>query len=212
MSTLVELLILLTSNFQIKVDKAFNIRPITKNDAAATLNIYKYYVEKTAVSFEYEPPTAEEWEQRIALVTVEYPWLVCEVEAEIVGYAYGTSHRYRSAYLWSVETAIYLSEKFHGKGIARPLYQALFDILRLQGYVNVYAGVTIPNDKSVAFHKSMGFSDVGTFKKIGFKFGEWHDTRWFQMHLVDHRGKPGRRYTFKEVQEMDEIREVLNKH
>jgi L-amino acid N-acyltransferase YncA len=168
----------------------FNIRLINLNDAQATLEIYRPYVEKTIISFEYDAPDMEEWEKRIRTITAEYPWLVCEHNGEVIGYAYASKHRYRTAYSWAVESTIYLSEKFHHKGVAAILYEALFQLLWLQGYVNVYAGVTVPNIKSEKFHLSSGFYDVGYFKKIGFKFGAWHDTRWFQRHLAEHPDNP----------------------
>ena len=168
----------------------FHIRLITLNDAAATLEIYRPYVENTIISFEYEAPGLEEWKNRITTISAEYPWLVCEHENQIVGYAYGCKHRYRTAYSWAAESSIYLSEKFHHKGIARLLYETLFEIMKLQGYVNVYAGITMPNAKSEKFHEAMGFCDVGYFKNIGYKFGAWHDTRWMQLHLTDHLSDP----------------------
>ncbi|HEY0677561.1 MAG TPA: GNAT family N-acetyltransferase [Chitinophagaceae bacterium] len=164
----------------------FIIRPIRLEDAKYTYEIYRPYVEDNITSFEYVMPSPEEWEARIGSITAEYPYVVCEHNNEVIGYAYGTRHRYRTAYSWSVESAIYVSEKFHSSGVARILYETLFALLKLQGYVNVYAGVGMPNDKSEKFHRSMGFYDVGVFKKIGYKFGGWHDTKWFQMHLIDH--------------------------
>lgn len=166
------------------------IRLIDMRDAAATLTIYRPYVEHTIISFEYEAPTLAEWETRIKTNTSEYPWLVCEIDNEIAGYAYGSKHRYRTAYSWSPEATIYVSEKFHGSGIARLLYETLFALLKLQGYVNVYAGVGLPNAKSETFHQALGFNEIGIFKKVGYKHGAWHDTRWFQLHLVAHPDNP----------------------
>ena len=170
----------------------FKIRLINFNDAAATLEIYRPYVENTIISFEYEVPTLQEWETRIKTNATEYPWLVCEYNNEIVGYAYGSKHRYRTAYSWSPESTVYLSDKFHRLGLARILYETLFDLLKLQGYVNVYAGVGLPNAKSEEFHLALGFYEIGVFKKIGFKLGAWHDTRWFQLHLVEHPDNPAK--------------------
>lgn len=178
---------------------SFNLRLILPGDAAATLDIYRPYVEKTIISFEYDPPSMNEWQTRIENITAEYPWLVCECNDVIIGYAYASKHRYRTAYSWAVESTIYLSEDFHQKGIASILYQTLFELLRLQGYVNVYAGVTIPNIKSEQFHLAMGFYEIGYFKKIGYKFGQWHDTRWFQLHLVDHPAEPTKPLPLAEI-------------
>jgi L-amino acid N-acyltransferase YncA len=191
------------------ISNEFTIRPIKLEDAKATLEVYKPYVENTVISFEYDIPSQEEWESRIKTIIAEYPWLVCEYKGEIIGYAYGSKHRYRTAYSWSAESTIYLAEKFHRKGIARVLYETLFNILRLQGYVNVYAGVTVPNAKSEEFHQALGFYEVGTFKKIGFKFGAWHDTRWFQLHLADHNDNPVKPKTINEIQDTQDFMAIL---
>jgi phosphinothricin acetyltransferase len=171
----------------------------------ACREIYRPYVEKTIISFEYEVPSVEEWEKRIAANTAEYPWLVCECKGEIIGYAYGSKHRYRTAYSWSPESTIYLREDFHGKGIAKILYTTLFDLMRLQGYVNVFAGVGMPNDKSENFHKACGFYEIGVFKKIGYKFGAWHDTKWFELNLGEHKPDPVRPKWMEEVKNMEEF-------
>jgi L-amino acid N-acyltransferase YncA len=162
----------------------FNIRAIETADAAGTLEVYRPYVEKTTISFEYNVPSLHEWQTRIETNTKEYPWLICEYDNRMIGYAYGSKHRYRTAYMWSPESTVYLNEKFHGLGIARLLYQSLFEMMKLQGFVNVYAGVAIPNNKSESFHKAMGFEEIGIFRNIGYKFGNWHDTRWFQKQLT----------------------------
>jgi L-amino acid N-acyltransferase YncA len=172
------------------MNQEFKIRPITLNDAKATLEIYRPFVEKTIISFEYEAPSLAEWEERIKTNTNDYPWLVCAYKNEVIGYAYGSRHRYRTAYSWSPESTVYVSEKFHRLGIAKILYTTLFGLLKVQGYVNVYAGVGMPNVKSEEFHQALGFTELGTFKKIGYKFGAWHDTRWFQLHLTAHPDNP----------------------
>src|SRR6476646_1809305 len=124
------------------------IRMIDLNDAEATLNIYTYYVEHTAISFEYTAPTLQDWKERIQTNTENYPWIVCEVNDEIIGYAYSSQHKSRTAYQWSVDSAIYFSKDFHSRGFGSLLYNTLFDILRMLGYVNVIAGITMPNEKS----------------------------------------------------------------
>ncbi|HTB26699.1 MAG TPA: GNAT family N-acetyltransferase, partial [Puia sp.] len=135
----------------------FTIRLVTENDAKLVLEIYKPYILDTIITFEYEVPTLEEFIRRIKTVSSEYPWLVCLLGNKIVGYAYAGRHRDRTAYQWSVDAAVYLSPAVHRKGIARILYESLFSILRLQGYYNVYAGISLPNEKSTGFHKAMGF-------------------------------------------------------
>jgi phosphinothricin acetyltransferase len=161
----------------------YKIRLATTADAEATRNIYAPYVLNTAISFEYEVPTVEEFKKKIEKITAQYPWLVCEYDGGIVGYAYGSIHRDRTAYQWSPEATVYLNEKFHRKGIARVLYSTLFEILKMQGYFTAFAGVLVTNKKSVEFHRAMGFEDIGLFKNIGFKLGEWHTNLWMQYEI-----------------------------
>lgn len=168
----------------------FSIRLISENDAREVLEIYKPYVLNTIVSFEYEAPSPDEFLLRIQNNILEYPWLVCLHGNKIIGYAYATKHRYRTAYQWSCESSVYLLPECHGKGIAKILYEALFSILKTQGYFNVYAGVSLPNKKSVGFHLSFGFKKVGIYKKVGYKFNKWNDVEWFQFQLHDHITNP----------------------
>jgi len=188
----------------------FRIRLINLNDAKSTLAIYKPYVQNTIISFEYDVPPLDDWELRIKTITAEYPWLVCEYNNEIIGYAYGSKHRYRTAYSWSPESTVYLSQEFHRLGIARILYQTLFALLKLQGYVNVYAGVGLPNVASETFHQALGFYDIGIFKKVGYKHGAWHDTRWFQLHLMAHPDNPPFPKKLSEIENIEDFRNVLN--
>ncbi len=168
------------------MDPKYSIRLITERDADEVLSVYKYFVDNTIVSFEYEAPTRDEYLQRIITNTEKYPWLVCLRNNEIVGFAYGSTHRYRTAYQWSPESTIYLSPGFHTKGIGRILYETLFLLLKLQGYYNVFAGITLPNEKSVGLHRALGFEEVGIFRNIGYKHGNWHHTHWFQLDLTEH--------------------------
>ncbi|HKP33100.1 MAG TPA: GNAT family N-acetyltransferase [Chitinophagaceae bacterium] len=186
------------------------IRLITEDDAAATLEIYRPYVENNVISFEGETPTLDEWKAKIKNILAEYAWLVYEHEGEIVGYAYASRHRYRTAYNWSAESTIYMKEGFHRKGVGKILYKKLFEVLKLQGYVNVYAGVTMPNEKSEQFHLAVGFYEVGYFRKIGYKLGGWHDTRWFQLHLTDHQKKPVELRSINELKDTVEFKKIFD--
>lgn len=169
-----------------RMNSYYKIRLITEDDIAAALEVYKPYVLNTAITFEYEVPTIAEFTHKVKTISTGYPWLVCEHNNEIIGYAYGSLHRARTAYTWSPESTVYMDGRFHGRGVARVLYETLFEILKLQGYINVYAGVGIPNEKSEAFHEALGFYELGIFRKVGYKLGKWHDTRWFQLHLAEH--------------------------
>ena len=134
----------------------------------------------TVVSFETEPPSAGEMAERIRAAHV---WLVAEREGKVVGYAYGGTHRTRGAYNRTVEVSAYVERSAHRSGIGRELYLALFDELKRRGYRLLVAGVTLPNEESMGFHQALGFSRVGIFKNIGFKFDNWWDVGWWQLDL-----------------------------
>ncbi len=191
------------------MNNQFEIRLINESDVTATLEVYKPYVLNTIISFEYKVPALEEYLQRIKTNTSEFPWLVCLQNNIIIGYAYASKHRYRTAYQWSPESTVYMSSEFHRKGVARILYETLFSLLRLQGYFNVYAGVGLPNEKSVGFHKALGFEEIGVFKKVGFKLGNWHDTQWFQLHLSEHINNPPAPKTIHQVVESESFKMIL---
>jgi L-amino acid N-acyltransferase YncA len=186
------------------------IRLIKESDAEAVLNIYKYYVDHTIISFEYEAPTFEEYVQRIKTNTENYPWLVCLHENKIIGFAYGSVHRYRTAYQWSPESTIYLTPDFHARGIGTILYETLFSLLKLQGYYNVFAGVALPNEKSVAFHKALCFEEIGIFRNVGYKHGNWHHTQWFQLTLQEHKMSPAKPKKMEEIISMNEFSAIIN--
>lgn len=162
------------------------IRLATPADTAAILEIYSPFILNSGITQETELPTLKVFQQRIISTLEERPWLVCELEGEIAGYAYAGRHRERKGYQWSVEPSVYINEKFYRHAVAKALYTALFDILKLQGYVNAYAVITLPNEKSVAFHEKFGFSYLTTYKKIGYKLGQWHDVGWWELSINPH--------------------------
>lgn len=167
-----------------------HIRPATPADAPAMLAIYAPYVEQTTVSSEYEAPSLEEFCTRIRQVTAKLPWLACEIDGKIAGYGYASPHRTRAAYQWSVETSIYVAPEFHRRGIASALYEALFELLRMQGYYNIFVGITSPNERSMKFHKSMGFIISGAYQNSMYKFGQWRDVLWMGKQLRAHDSVP----------------------
>jgi phosphinothricin acetyltransferase len=158
------------------------VRPATPDDCEQVRAIYEPYCH-TPISFELEPPPASEMRRRLEKTLVHFPWLMCESDGETLGYAYAGAHRERAAYHWSVDTSVYVRAGRHRAGIGRTLYRALFEILPLQGYVNAYAGVTLPNPASVGLHTAMGFELVGVYRQVGYKCGVWHDVGWFQRPL-----------------------------
>jgi phosphinothricin acetyltransferase len=140
-------------------------------------------VRDTVISFETEPPDAADMGRRIAAVGERFPWLVASDASGMLGYAYAGEHRSRAAYRWDVDVAVYLDPRAHRRGIGRALYRRLFALLRLQGYVNAYAGIALPNAASVGLHEAMGFVPVGVYKGVGYKQGAWHDVGWWGLLL-----------------------------
>lgn len=159
------------------------VRPAVAHDAAAVAAIYAPYVTETSISFEETAPSTEEMAARIAKCQTRWQWLVGEVDGVVVGYAYGSQHRERHAYRWSVEVSAYVDPQQHRKGIGRVLYEALLPELADKGFCNAYAGITMPNEPSVKLHTAMGFTSIGIFRSVGWKFGRWHDVAWFQREL-----------------------------
>lgn len=159
------------------------IRLVNENDTLQMLAIYAPIVRETAISFEVEPPSAAEFQQRIKSYQQQMPWLVCEIDQEVVGYAYASPYRTRAAYQWSVESSVYVSPNYRRQGIAKALYSSLFKLLQLQGFYNVVAAIALPNQPSVAVHEAVGFSPVGVLRRVGYKFGQWHDIGFWQLSL-----------------------------
>lgn len=189
----------------------YNIRLITPADAEAALAVYAPYVLHTANTFEYEIPSVDDFRTKIEKITAQYPWLVCEYDGEIVGYAYGSTHRERAAYQWSPESTVYISDKHHRKGIARVLYNTLFALLQQQGYINVFASVLVTNVNSVEFHRAYGFEEIGLFKNIGYKLGEWHTNLWFQYTLQEHVIDPSVPIPITKLLNDEELKIIINK-
>ena len=159
------------------------IRTARENDAAALLDIYEPYVRTTMVTFEVDVPTVEDFAGRIKKTLAQYPYLVAELDGEIVGYAYASRFRTRAAYDWSAETSVYVRMGLHRGGIGSALYHALEDGLRKIGIVNLVACITYPNPESVSFHDKFGYRRVGVMEKIGYKAGKWLDVIWMQKTI-----------------------------
>lgn len=163
----------------------FKIRIARVEDAREILDIYRPYIEESATSFESVLPSVNEMEGRIRNCLEEHCWLVWEDEGRIRGYAYASQYHPRAAYRWTAEVSIYIDKQYHGRGAGKILYQALFQILRLQGYYNAYACICLPNDASVGIHESFGFKLAAHDHQIGYKFGQWWDTGWWELFLKD---------------------------
>ena len=161
------------------------IREASAADGPAVAEIYAPFVRGSTISFEATEPDGEEMASRISRAEDAYPWLVCESEGEVLGYAYGSAHRGRAAYRWAVEVSVYVGESSHRSGVARGLYTSLLQILRLQRRCLALAGITLPNPASVGFHEALGFESFAVYRNIGHKHGAWHDVGWWQLQLGD---------------------------
>lgn len=161
------------------------IRDATAADAEACAAIYAPYVTETCISFELDPPDEVEMARRIASSQRMHGWLVAEQDGRVIGYAYGSTHSARAAYRFTADVSVYLDLDTRGSGTGRLLYDELLALLADRGIRMVCAGVTLPNERSERFHRSTGFEPVGIYRKIGWKFGAWHDVLWLQKEIGD---------------------------
>jgi phosphinothricin acetyltransferase len=174
------------------------IRTVASEDAAQIAEIYRPYVEKTAISFEESPPSPEEMADRIAKVSAFFPWLVFEEGSEVLGYAYASRYRERAAYRWSLESSVYVREGSTGRGIGSALLSVLVELLRELGYVKFYAVITPPNPASVAIHKKLGFAPLCRFSDTAFKGGTWQAIDWMELTLRETPAIPAEPTAFPE--------------
>ena len=174
-----------------------SIRLVTESDVPALLQIYGGYVRTSAVTFEYDVPTEQEFRSRIEKTLEKYPYFAAESDGVILGYAYAGAFRTRPAYGWAAELSIYLSPEARGKGLGRMLYETLERSLRRMGIVNLYACISWPETEdeyldrnSHDFHAHMGFVTVGQFHRCGYKFGRWYDMIWMEKIIGEHTCPP----------------------
>ena len=157
-----------------------NIRIATPEDAFAIQNIYRYYVDNTAITFELEVPSVKEFQERITKTLERYPYLVAEEEGEVIAYAYD----------WSVEMSVYVQRGIHGKGVGTALYEKMEELLKKQNIVNLFACITHPNAESEAFHAARGYEKKAHFEQCGYKLGKWWDIVWMQKVIASNEGTP----------------------
>ncbi len=184
------------------------LRTAEKQDIPDILEIYTHYVTKTAVSFEFQPPSPEVFAQKFDETRRKFPWLICEVNGAVAGYAYSKNFRQDAAYAWSAEISVYIGNDYQRKGIATFLYQCMERLLVLQGYYTVYAGVTASNEKSLKFHKTLGFKEAGLYHNVGYKLGAWHDVVWFEKKLREYKADPWPPTKFSML-DIDEVNTIL---
>jgi len=185
------------------------IRFATPADAAAVVEIYGPFCQDSPITFETERPAVTEIETRIRKIVERFPWLICENQSEVLGYAYAGPHRDRAAYRWSVDVAIYLSEKGRGQGFGTALYTVLFKLLKIQGYFRAYAGITLPNPGSIRLHQRLGFEPVGVYQQVGYKANAWHDVSWWALSLQPANRPPTEALLIREALEREDFRAVV---
>ncbi len=176
------------------IDKSkISIRAARPEDASDLLEIYRPYIEKTAITFEYDVPSVEEFRNRIIRITKKYPYIVAEYDGTILGYAYTHEFYGRAAYDWSVETTVYIGMEYRKMGIGKLLYEEIEKISRRQNILNLYACISFPDvddeyltRNSIEFHEHMGYRFIGEFRKCGYKFDRWYNMAWMEKMLGEH--------------------------
>ena len=181
------------------------VRAAVPRDAERLLEIYIPFVisedsSLSNVSFELEAPSLEEFRQRIVDISAKFPYLVAQVGDELWGYVYCHPYRERLAYQWSVEVTIYLAPVGQGKGLGRVLYEAMEEILRLQGITMAYSCITLGNEHSIKMHEALGYRLIGTFSKSGYKNGQWLDTVWLEKELQPCPAQPENMRSWRELE------------
>ncbi|MDR2196758.1 MAG: GNAT family N-acetyltransferase [Coriobacteriales bacterium] len=166
------------------------IRMAVAEDAAAILAIYRPFITDTAITFVSTLPMVDDIARKMADIQTHYPYLVCDLDGQVVGFAYANWVRPHEPYRWNAELSIYVSPDHHGRGIATALYTALLQILKIQGFCNLYAVITLPNDASIALHRRFGFKELAVHEADGYKLGAWRDVLWMQ-HRIEGASDPG---------------------
>jgi L-amino acid N-acyltransferase YncA len=187
----------------------FVVRPAAPADAASILAIYAPFCDSTVVSFEETAPTEVQMRERIIKILHAFPWLVGEINGRVAGYVYASQHRERAAYRWSVDVAVYVDPSYRRRGLGRSLYDALFAILREQGFFRAYASITLPNESSVGLHESAGFLPLAVFPGVGYKLGNWLDVGWWHRELQPSVAMPAMPRSFHEIQNSQVVLDIL---
>jgi len=173
-------------------NELITIRMAAEDDAEGILAIYAPYVTDTAITFEYDIPTIEDFAERIKRTLMKYPYLVAILDKKIVGYAYASIFKDRAAYDWAVEMTVYVRQDCKAKGIGKNLYIALEEMLEKQNIINLNACIAYPNPVSIGFHQDMGYKTVGHFTKCGYKFETWYDMVWMEKLIGKHPVPPNK--------------------
>jgi phosphinothricin acetyltransferase len=166
------------------------IRLAEKRDVAGILEIYSPFILDTSVTFEEIVPDEVSFWERIQGIMEELPFLVCEIDGRVAGYAYASAYRSRASYRWSKEVSVYIHPDFYRRRVAQALYTSLNEMVRYQGIADLLAIITMPNESSVAFHEHFGYRKCGEFSKVGYKLGQWQTVGWFELFLQDEIQSP----------------------
>lgn len=185
-------------------EPGFRIRAAVEDDGPSLAAIYAPAVLGTAISFELVPPTPSEMSARVVRGSSDFPWLAAFDEHEVLGYAYAGAFRTRPAYRWTAEVSVYVRDGCRGRGVGKGLYKSLFACLRLQGFKTVVAGATLPNIASVSLHERLGFTPVGVYHNVGYKFGRWQDVGWFELALQELDEPPAEPRRFADIRHTPE--------
>lgn len=182
------------------------IRPARAEDAPAIAAIYGHYVRETAVTFACHEYSADDYAAQIA--EGHYPFLVCEEEGQVMGFAYAGAFRVKEAFRWDVELTIYLRPGSEGRGLGAKLMDGLLKLLRRQGYLLAYSCITLPNERSIGLHKHFGFEELGVFPRTGYKLGAWRDVIWLQLFLGEYSDSPAEPTPFHAL-DKTEVQRIL---
>lgn len=161
-----------------------SIRDCTAADVPRVCDIYNHYIRETVVTFEETPLPVAEMARRVAEVQKRFPWLVIESEGTVLGYAYASLWKTRSAYRHAIESTIYLAADAVGRGLGKTLYGTLLDRLPQCDVHRVLGCIALPNEPSVALHEKLGFTKIGIFDEVGLKFGRWVDVGYWELRLA----------------------------
>jgi len=186
------------------------IRLAEEQDVQGILEIYAPFILETAVTFEETVPEEDSFWERIQLIMTELPFLVCEIDGRIAGYAYASGYRSRASYRWTKEVSVYVHPDFQRKKVALALYTSLNELIRYQGIADLLAIITMPNKSSVAFHEYLGYRKCGEFSKVGYKLNQWQNVGWFELFLQDENAAPKNRIIpLDEITDLPIFREAI---
>jgi phosphinothricin acetyltransferase len=188
------------------------IRLAEKRDVPGILEIYSPFILETAVTFEESIPDKDSFWKRMLDIMAELPFLVCEIDGRVAGYAYASAYRSRASYRWSKEVSVYIHPDFYRRKVGHALYTSLHEMVRCQGIANLLAIITMPNEVSVAFHEQIGYRKCGEFSKVGYKLGQWQNVGWFELFLQDETQAPKERLlTLDELKELPIFKASIEK-